>query len=65
MFTALLVHQFDQRLLGGSRKKLERLLWVNSSLSVLYHLGGWYRPEAATHCVINRTLYSLSLLLER
>ena len=23
-----------------------RLLWVNSSLSLLYHLGGWFRPEA-------------------
>jgi hypothetical protein len=24
-------------------------LWVNSSLSLLYHLGGWLRPEAACH----------------
>ena len=24
---------------------IDRLLWVSSGLSAVYHLGGWYRPE--------------------
>jgi hypothetical protein len=33
--------------LGESNKCFrDRLLWVTSSLSAVYHLGGWFRPEA-------------------
>jgi hypothetical protein len=34
----------------------QRLLWVSSSLSGVYHLGGWYRPEADLDDVEHVTL---------
>ncbi len=35
---------------------LDRLLWVTSSRSLLYHLGGWLRPEAAVGYLAGSTM---------
>ena len=35
-----------------------RPLWVSSSLSAVYHLGGWLRPEAA----IQRLCFELQIV---
>ena len=49
---------FEKLIVVHSSKNLDkgelrdRPLWVNSSLSLLYHLGGWFRPEAAVEKVL-------------
>ena len=41
---------------------IQCLLWVSSSLSLLYHLGGWLRPEAAVALPLPLRAARVSLL---
>jgi hypothetical protein len=38
-----------QSSIGAKRDFGNCPLWVNSSLSAVYHMAGWFRPEAASN----------------